>query len=49
MEEGRKITQEQGLDYAQKHGMKYYETSAKTGFNLHETFMTMSRDIISKI
>ena len=45
--ENRKITTEQGLEFAQTYGMKYLETSAKTAINISEAFTTMSKDIIS--
>ena len=48
LEDRRKITKEQGMEFAQNHGMKYFETSAKTGCNVHETFMSITRDIISE-
>ena len=47
-EEDRVITNEQGIEYAQNHGMNYFETSAKTGFNVDETFKTITRNLISK-
>lgn len=45
--ENRKISREQGLEFAQTYGMKYLETSAKTAFNVNESFITMTKDIIA--
>lgn len=45
--ENRKITKEQGMEFAQTYGMKYLETSAKTALNVNETFVTMTKDIIA--
>lgn len=35
------------MEFAQTYGMKYLETSAKTAFNVNETFITMTKDIIA--
>ena len=35
------------MEFAQTYGMKYLETSAKTAFNVNETFVTMTKDIIA--
>jgi len=45
--ENRKITKEQGMEFAQTYGMKYLETSAKTALNVNETFIIMTKDIIA--
>ena len=36
--EDRKVTQEEGQDIAKEFGMKYFETSAKTKFNVAKVF-----------
>ena len=46
LESERKVTVEQGKDFAAKYGMKFYETSVKNSTNVSEAFITMTRDII---
>ena len=43
----RKVTVEQGKDFASEHGMKYFEVSAKDSTNVSDLFFTMTRDIIN--
>ena len=43
----RKISIEQGKEFAQKYGMKFFETSAKNATNVTEGFCTMIKDIIN--
>jgi len=45
--ENRKISTEQGMEFAETYSMKYLETSAKTALNVNEAFITMTKDIIS--
>ena len=40
------VSQEEGIAFANKMGCKYYETSAKTGFNLPELFDDLIRGVI---
>lgn len=40
------MSYDQGKEFADNHGMKFLETSAKTAFNVGESFISMSRDII---
>ena len=42
----RVITEEQGRKLAEEYNMKFYETSAKTGQNVEETFRYLTGDII---
>ena len=44
-EEEKKIKHEEAVEFANKHNMKYYETSAKTGFNIKESFHQLYEDI----
>ena len=46
LEEKRKVTFEQGKEFADTHGMKFFETSAKNAHNVEESFITMTREII---
>jgi len=44
--ENREISTEQGIEFAKKSGMKYFEISAKTALNVNEAFVTITKDII---
>jgi GTPase SAR1 family protein len=44
----RKVTYEQGKEFADTYGMKFIETSAKTADNVSEAFVTMTKEIISQ-
>jgi len=46
LDEKRKVTFEQGKEFADTHGMKFFETSAKNAHNVEESFITMTREII---
>jgi ketosteroid isomerase-like protein len=45
--ENRKITYDQGKEFADTYGMKYIETSAKTAHNVADAYVTMTKDIIA--
>jgi len=49
MESERKVTVEQGKNYAAENGMKFFETSAKESTNVSESFITMTREIIKSV
>ena len=46
MENERKVTVEQGKDFAAQYGMKFFETSAKNSTNVNEAFITMTQEIM---
>lgn len=41
----RQVTKEEGEEMAQEFGIPYYETSAKTSFNVEETFMKIATTV----
>ncbi len=48
LEEKRKVSYEQGKEFADQYGMKFLETSAKTSHNVAESFVTMTKEIIAQ-
>ena len=46
LDEKRQVSYDQGKEFADNHGMKFIETSAKTSFNVGESFVSMTNDII---
>ena len=48
LESERKITYDEGKDFASINGMEFFETSAKTAFKVQEAFETLTRNIIRK-
>ena len=48
LESERKVTYEQGQEFAAQYGMKFIETSAKESKNVQEAFATMTKEIISQ-
>mmetsp|Transcript_33725 Transcript_33725/g.35020 ORF Transcript_33725/g.35020 Transcript_33725/m.35020 type:complete len:207 (+) Transcript_33725:2-622(+) len=49
LNEKRQVSYDQGKEFADTHGMKFIETSAKTAFNVGDSFVSMTTDIIKQL
>ena len=49
MSDKRKISFEQGKEFAETHGMKFFEASAKSAQNVEEAFRLMTKEIITQL
>ena len=49
LEEKREVSYDEGSIYASKHGMLFYECSAKTGQNIDKIFIESTREIDKRI
>jgi Ras-related protein Rab-2A len=49
LDEERTVTTEEGAAFAQQHGLLFIETSAKTAHNVDESFMELTKLILSNI
>ena len=49
LEKNREISEEEGRDFAEKNGMLFFETSAKTGQNVEQVFKKSAEVIAKKI
>ncbi len=49
LEDNRQVSYEEGSVFAEKNGMLFFETSAKTGKNIEEIFLKSSMEIAKKI
>jgi small GTP-binding protein len=45
----RKVSREEGMAFATKNGLSYIEASAKTGYNIEEIFLTISKLILKNL
>ena len=45
----RQVSFEEATDFAKKHKLKYFETSAKNNFNVYECFCFVSEMILENI
>ena len=48
LESERKITYDEGKEFASINGMEFFETSAKTAYKVQEAFETLTRKIMRK-
>ena len=49
LEDKRQVSTEEGQELAEKYGIPFYETSAKTGANINEIFYNSAEEIVKKI
>lgn len=49
LQESRVVDQERGRVLAEEHGVKFMETSAKSGLNVETAFLALARDIKNKM
>ena len=47
LEDERKVTYQEGKDFATSNGMKFFEVSAKNNINIKEVFETLVEDILN--
>ncbi|KAF0045437.1 hypothetical protein F2P81_001966 [Scophthalmus maximus] len=48
IEAKRKVSKETGEKLAKDHGIRFFETSAKSSINVEESFLSLARDILQK-
>ncbi|XP_041962718.1 ras-related protein Rab-13 isoform X2 [Alosa sapidissima] len=48
IEAKRKVSKEVGEKLAKDHGIRFFETSAKSSINVEESFLSLARDILLK-
>ena len=47
LEDGRKVSYQEGKDFATSNGIKFFEVSAKNNINVKEAFEILSEDILN--
>lgn len=47
MDNERAVTRKEGHQFAERYGLRFMETSAKTGQNIEEAFLVITKDIYS--
>uniref|UniRef100_A0A3Q4GFW1 small monomeric GTPase n=1 Tax=Neolamprologus brichardi TaxID=32507 RepID=A0A3Q4GFW1_NEOBR len=48
IETKRKVSKETGEKLAKDHGIRFFETSAKSSINVEESFLALARDILQQ-
>ena len=48
MKKEREVSKEEAIDFCNQYNYKYFECSALTGYNIHEMFSYIARDIIER-
>ena len=48
MKKEREVSKEEAIDFCNQYNYKYFECSALTGYNIHEIFSYITRDIIER-
>tara|TARA_Y100000589_G_C27069367_1_gene594733 strand:+ start:495 stop:1091 length:597 start_codon:yes stop_codon:yes gene_type:complete len=43
------VTTEEGKEFAENHGLYYFETSAKSGYNIEKIFTKMAETVLEKV
>lgn len=46
--DSRQVTDEQIQEFTDSNGLRYFETSAKLGVNVNESFMYLYKSVIAK-
>ena len=49
MKENRKVSYEEGQELAKAYNISFVEASAKTGYNINEAFLSMTKEMHEKI
>lgn len=49
LQDKRQVRHAQGKEFAESHGMKFIETSAKTSFNVYDSFISISGNMVQEL